>query len=372
MSLRLRMALVFAAVALGTAAVVALATPFVIRHGFELMAEAGAMPGASNSPGRGMGPGPLGVTAIEQDAIVTLVLVAAGAAIVASLLGAVAAGLLVRPLERLRRASAGLAAGDLSRRSGIADRGDELGELGRAFDQMAARLETEDQSRRRFLQDVAHELKTPLAVIEATTSAMLDGVYAPEPARIESLRGQGRLLARIVDDLRTISLAEGGGLALQRTRIDVSALLTEVERSHDPRARAADVRLVADAEPGLSVDADPDRLRQVLGILIDNALRHTPSGGTIALAARGVDARVRIELTDTGPGIAPTDLPHLFERFYRADPARARDAGSSSSGLGLTIARALVEAHSGRIGAQNAPEGGARFWLELPARPSTA
>ncbi|MEW5992235.1 MAG: ATP-binding protein [Chloroflexota bacterium] len=372
MSLRVRLALGFAAVALGTAAVVALATPFVVRHGFERLGALEASPGAGQPSGRGsgLGAGPLRAGQVEEETILTLVLVAAGAAVAASLLGVAAAGVLVRPLDRLRRAAGELAAGDLSRRSGIGERRDELGEVGRAFDRMAAELESADQSRRRFLQDVAHELKTPLAVIEATTSAILDGVYTAESARIESLRREGRLLARIVDDLRTISLAEGGGLALQPVWLEVDALVAEIERAHDPRARAAGVRLRATSEPGLGVEADADRLRQVLGVLIDNAIRHTTAGGQVSIAASGRDDGLRLEVTDTGPGIAPADLPHVFERFYRADPARARDTGSS--GLGLAIAKSLVEAHGGAIGAANVPGGGARFWIDLPRQPTAA
>ncbi len=372
MSLRVRLALGFAAVALGTATLVALATPFVVRHGFERLGAAEASPGAGqpSGAGAGMGAGPLRAGQAEEETILTLVAVAAGAALAASLVGVVAAGVLLRPLDRLRHAAGEVAAGNLGGRSGIGTRPDELGEVGRAFDRMAAELEAADQSRRRFLQDVAHELKTPLAVIEATTSAILDGVYTAESARIESLRREGRLLARIVDDLRIISLAEGGGLALRPVRLEVDALVTEIGRAHEPRARAAGVRLQATSEPGLTVEADADRLRQILGALIDNAIRHTPAGGQVSLTARGTDDGLRLEVVDTGPGIAPADLPHLFDRFYRADPARARETGSS--GLGLAIAKALVEAHGGSIGAANAPSGGARFWLDLPPQARVA
>ncbi len=367
MSLRLRLALGFAAVALATAAIVAVASPFVVRHGFERLATAEATPGPQR-PGRGagLGPGPRRAAEVEQETILTLGLVAAGAAVGASLLGVAAARVLVRPLDSLRRASGALADGDLGQRSGIGGRRDEFGEVGRAFDAMADQLEAADQGRRRFLQDVAHELKTPLAVIEATTSAILDGVYQPEPARIDDLRGQGRLLARIVDDLRTISLAEGGGLTLERAEIDVAELLAEVGRTHDARLRAAGLRLVVHSELGLAAEADADRLRQVLAILIDNASRHTPPGGEVSLSGRGVNGRLLIEVIDTGPGIAPADRRRIFERFYRADPARSR--GTGSSGLGLAIAKALVEVHGGTIEADDAPGGGARFRVELPRR----
>ena len=249
---------------------------------------------------------------------------------------------------------------------------------------MAGELEAADETRRHFLQDAAHELRTPLAVIDATSSAILDGVYTPERRHIETIRDQSRVLARIVDDLRTISLAEGGHLHLERSQLDVRTLLESIAAGFEARAAGSLVKLSVEAPAGLLVEADPDRLRQVIGALVDNALRHAPESGSVRLTATtstplgaaAVSGRaaanglvVRLAGEDTGPGIPAESLPRIFERFYQADPSRSRSTGTS--GLGLSIVRALAEAHGGHAGAENRPEGGARLWIDLPvARPA--
>jgi two-component system sensor histidine kinase BaeS len=317
----------------------------------------------------------------QSNTIMRLILAAIAAAAVASLFGLFGAGRLVRPLTRLELAAAAVARGDLGRRSGLADRTDEFGQLGRSFDSMADELQSAEESRRRFLQDAAHELRTPLAVIEATSSAILDGVYTPERRHLETIRDQSRVLARIVDDLRTISLAEGGHLHLERRPVEAKKILDSVAAGFEARAASGAIKLSVDAPDGLMVDADPDRLRQVIGALVDNALRHTPEGGSVRLAAALATADpagaprhgapkpvARLSVEDSGAGIPPASLARIFERFYQADPSRSR--GSGTSGLGLSIVRALAEAHGGRAGAENRAEGGARLWIELPqARP---
>ena len=211
---------------------------------------------------------------------------------------------------------------------------------------MAADLQATEVARRRFFQDAAHELKTPLAVIDATTSAVIDGVYDHDDRHLETIRDQSRLLARIVDDLRTVSLADAGVLPLHRETVAIGPLLASIGRDMDARASTAGISIEVGDAATLAGDADPDRLRQVIVALVDNAIRHTPRGGWIRLGAGpgGVGAVV-ITVVDSGPGIAPEDLPHVFERFYQADSARDRATGSS--GLGLAIVRAVVEAHGG-------------------------
>ena len=390
MSLRWRIALGFALVALATAAVIALATPPIVNQGFsDVDSEddgGGAVAtevAALQSPVLAPTHVPAAATSTsglaQQTTIIRLILAAVAAAAVASLFGLVAAGRLVRPLTRLEQAAAAVARGDLGRRSGLADRSDEFGQLGRTFDSMAGQLQAADETRRRFLQDAAHELKTPLAVIDATSSAILDGVYAPERRHVQTIRDQSRVLARIVDDLRTISLAEGGNLPLERRPVEVRGMLDSVVAGFEARAAAGSVRLSADAPVGLVVEADPDRLRQVMGALVDNALRHTPADGSIRVSAttatvsgpliagRTGPARhaVRLAVEDSGEGIPIESLPRIFERFYQADPSRSR--GTGTSGLGLSIVRALAEAHGWRVGAENRAEGGARLWVEMPA-----
>lgn len=419
MSLRWRIALGFALVALATAAIIALAAPPIVSQGFSdydadndgraSIATAGptfagateaddggdapatttattAPPTAGTTPYVGPNdsdsPVPTGPTnngQAQQTTIMRLLLAAIAAASLASLVGLFAASRLVRPLTRLEQAAVAVARGDLARRSGLADRNDEFGQLGRTFDSMAAQLQAAEETRRGFLQDAAHELKTPLAVIDATSSAILDGVYAPERRHLETIRDQSRILARIVDDLRTISLAEGGHLPLERRPLDIRAVLDSVAAGFEARAAAGSIKLSVNAPKGLVVEADPDRLRQVIGALVDNALRHTPAGGSVRVSAVGSTAQgpaiagksgparavVRLAVEDTGPGIPVESLPRIFERFYQADPSRSR--GTGTSGLGLSIVRALAEAHGWRIGAENCTEGGARLWLELPA-----
>ncbi len=295
----------------------------------------------------------------------TLLLIASVAVLAASLLGFVLADRVLRPLRRLGDAASAVAGGDLARRSGLGARRDEVGELGRSFDTMASALQAADDQRRRFLQDVVHELRTPLTVIDATSSAMLDGVYPLETDHVETIREQAHLLARIVDDLRTLNLAEIGKLPLAMQAVDATELLAATATAFEARATAVGQRLEVEAEPGVAVTGDPDRLRQVLAALVDNALRHAPPGGEVRLRTHGTGPVVRFEVEDTGPGVAADDLGRVFDRFFEADEARDRAAGHS--GLGLAIVRALVEAHGGRVGVENVPGSGARFWFELNA-----
>lgn len=369
MSLRARLAVTFAFVALITAAVVALAAPPIVGRGFaQLETGNSSRPGPGGGQGQGQGPGPgagLHAQQVQRETTLTIIVVSLAAAAGASLIGWVLAGRIADPLGRLGAAAAAVAQGDLRRRSGLSARTDEIGSLGRSFDAMAAELEAAESSRRRFFQDAVHELKTPLAVIEATTTAVLDGVYAHDDRHLETIRAQSRLLTRIVDDLRTIGLAEAGDLPLRLEPLAVDRLVDEVVRSFAPRAEAEGLTLDLDVMPALTVMADTDRLRQILGALLDNAIRHTPAGGSVVVEAAPVGGRVRVAVRDTGPGIAPDDLPRVFDRFYQADPGRDRSTGST--GLGLSIVRALVDAHGGSVGAENVPGGGARIWVELRA-----
>ena len=364
MSLRVRLAAAFAAVALITAAAVALATPVILGRGFaQVLGDATGGPGA----GAGHGPGPgagMHAQQVQQDTILTMIVVAIVAAVVASLIGAVLAGRIAGPLDRLRVAAVAVAHGDLQRRSGLADRTDEIGLLGRSFDTMARELEEDAASRKRFFQDVVHELKTPLAVIDATATAVLDGVYAHEDRHLETIRAQSRLLARIVDDLRTISLAEAGQLPLRLTSVDVSRAASDVAQAFDARAREAGVRIGVAVTPGLVVGADPGRLQQALAALVDNAIRHAPPGSDVVVQAGATaGGHVRLAVRDAGPGVAPADRPHVFDRFYQADVSRDRSAGTS--GLGLSIVKALVEAQGGTVGVDDVSPHGAAFWIEL-------
>jgi two-component system sensor histidine kinase BaeS len=255
-----------------------------------------------------------------------------------------------RPLTELVDAAGRIEAADYSVRVSEPARGrGELQGLTRAFNAMAARLEAEDATRRRLLADVSHELRTPLAVIQGNLEALLDGVYPPDEAHIGPILDETRVLERLVDDLRTLSLAESGALPLHREATDPVVLLEDVAAAHRARAAATNVELRVEAGSGLpSIDVDPMRLRQVVANLVDNAIRAMPDGGTISIRARLETPNLVIEVIDDGPGIAPELLSTVFERFRKSPESRG-------SGLGLAIARAIVTAHGGAITAASNP-----------------
>lgn len=269
-----------------------------------------------------------------------------------------------RPLTDLVDAAGRVEAGDYSARVGEAPgaRG-ELRSLARAFNSMAARLEAEDADRRRLLADVSHELRTPLAVIQGNLEALLDGVYPPDEAHLRPIIDETRVLERLIDDLRTLSLADSGALPLHREPTDPAVLLEDMATAHRATASAAGIELRVDAHAGLpSLDLDPLRMKQVLTNLVENAIRAMPNGGSILLAAHVDRDSLVIEVTDDGPGIAPALRSTLFDRFTKS-------AGSRGSGLGLAIARAIVTAHGGSIDASSGPEGkGTTLRITLPVR----
>ncbi len=364
MSLRFRLARIFALVAFITAGIIAVATPAIVDHGFAQLAD----DVSSRGQGQGQGPGPRegrGPGRAQRETTTAIILLGVVAAAGASVLGFLVAGRLVAPLGRLRDAVADVAAGDLERRSDVADRSDEIGDLGRSFDTMAESLQRSDAIRRRLFQDAAHELKTPLTVIDATTTAILDGVYEHDHRHLETIRAQSQLLSRIVDDLRTVSLAEAGRLPLDRVRLDAGEIVRETVTAFGSAAGLADVTLTAEVDEGpLTVVADRQRLGQMLGALTDNAIRHTPPAGHVTIEASVAGANVELAVRDDGPGIPPQDLPNVFERFYRVDPGSRQDAGTS--GLGLSIVRALATAQDATADVQNVAPHGARFVLRFP------
>ncbi|HEY66317.1 MAG TPA: HAMP domain-containing protein [Caldilineae bacterium] len=287
------------------------------------------------------------------------------ASLLGIVLGLVLSRVLSAPLARLTAAARAVAAGDLSQR--VPERGpEEVAELGRAFNQMIEALARAEELRRNLVADVAHELRTPLTVIQGNLRAILDGVFPLEAREIATIYDETRLLSRLVDDLRELAQAEAGQLPLERRPVALDELIDAAVSGFMPVATEQQVSLMADIAPGLpSVYVDPDRISQVLRNLIGNALRHTPSGGQVTIRARAESSEfVMVSVEDTGSGIAPEDLPYVFERFWRADRSRARDSGGA--GLGLAIARHLVEAHGGRIGVESRAGEGAKFWFTLP------
>ena len=244
--------------------------------------------------------------------------------------------------------------------------GAEFDDLADAFNAMAARLHNDEALRRRLMSDVAHELRTPVATITAYLDALEDGVTRLTPETIEVLRAQASRLARLATDLAAVTRAESGALKLDLRAESPVALLEAAASAARAGAEEAGIELVvrADGQPD-QVRVDRDRFAQVLGNVVDNAIRHTPRGGRITLSATTVGSRTRFTVADTGEGIAPEHLPHVFERFYRVD--LARDRGHGGSGIGLAIVKALVQAHGGRVTAESGGAGrGASFMIDLP------
>jgi two-component system, OmpR family, sensor histidine kinase BaeS len=267
------------------------------------------------------------------------------------------------PLGDLLEAAGRITDGDYSQR--VAERGpSELRALVRAFNEMAARLQLTEEQRRDLMADITHELRTPLTVIQGNLEGFLDGVYSPDEPRLKSLLEETQILARLVEDLRTLALAESGALQLKKEPTDLALLLGETVSAFRPQADAAGVIIDLQACPdALILTLDPERIRQVLSNLIANALRYTPHSGAIHVGCTSLRSEagkcVEITVADTGVGIAPDVLPNIFNRFYKS-----RD--SSGTGLGLPIARHLVEAHGGTITAASQPGQGTTMRIRLP------
>lgn len=298
----------------------------------------------------------------------TATLLAVGAAVLLSLF---LSRQITAPMRRLTQAAKQIATGNLAQRVHETSK-DEIGELASAFNAMAEALHRNEQARQQLLAGIAHELRSPLAVIQGNLEAMVDGVVEVTPERLASLHQESLLLARLITDLRDLSLAEAGQLELRRTPTDPQPLLEEVVANFASQAQAKGLQLHLELPQNLpQIMADPDRARQVLRNLLANALRYTPAGGSITLTARhNGGGQVTFTVADTGSGIAPEDLPHIFNHFYRADPSRQRASGGS--GVGLAVVKQLVEAHGGRVWAQSEPGKGSVFSFTLPVAVSAS
>lgn len=318
------------------------------------------------------------------------------AGLIALAVGRVIAGRVTRPLYSLQLAAQRLAGG--ARHEPLAIPPDrELAELALSFNRMATELEQQQQQRRQLVADIAHELRTPLSVLRLQLESIEDGIDQPTPATLGSLAEEVGLLTRLVDDLRLLSLADAGQISLACDEIDAGVAIERAAMAGLPRARRQQIELRTECPvAGLAALADAQRLAQILGNLVENGLRYTPAGGIVTLRARPEPAaertdRVRqalppgarcpsgqpaqpaahgwvvFEVADTGTGIAPGELPHIFDRFYRADKARARETGGS--GLGLAIAQRLTEMQGGCIWASSTVGSGTTFYVALPQVP---
>jgi signal transduction histidine kinase len=270
------------------------------------------------------------------------------------------------PLREMARAARSMAKGDYSTRVRASSR-DEVGELARVFNQMAAELAEVDRMRRDLVANVSHELRTPISALQAMLENVVDGIDEPDPDRLRTMLAQVERLGRLVSQLLDLSKLESGGVPLQLERFEILPLLeraTGEARLHAEQANRRTVAISAAADSRLSLVADPERIHQVVANLLDNAVRHSPAGGKVMASARAVDEFIVIEVTDEGPGIPAGDEARVFERFYRADGARSTRSGGT--GLGLAIARWIVDLHGGAIRAEGLVPSGCRIVVELP------
>jgi len=271
---------------------------------------------------------------------------------------------ILAPIKALTHTTRRLGKGDFSQRVQVRDKG-EVGELAQAFNSMASDLERAEQLRRNMVADVAHELRTPLSNLKGHLEAVRDGVIEPDADTIRSLEEEATLLSRLVDDLQELSLAEAGELKLDVKPNGITRIITQVVATMQAQAKAKDLSLAVDLPDKLPpVNIDSHRINQVLRNLLGNALTHSAEGGAITVTARQRDNYVEVTVSDTGEGIPPEELPNIFERFYRVDKSRTRATGGS--GLGLTIAKRLVEVHGGRIKADSKPGKGSSFSFTIP------
>ena len=279
-------------------------------------------------------------------------------------LGALIARGLTKPLKQLTAATKAVAQGNLDQKVTVQS-GGEIGVLAESFNQMNTELAQARDLRRQMTADIAHDLRTPLSIILGHSEGLKDGVLPADDETFHIIHDEALRLNRLVDDLRTLSLADAGELPLVTRAVAPHTLLERAVSAHTPRAQLNTIQLTWQADEGLpDVDVDPDRLAQVLDNLVSNAIRHTPEGGKVELNTRLVGNQVAISVRDSGEGISPDALEHMFDRFYRADKSRQRHAGGS--GLGLAIVKSLVEQHGGSVSATSALNEGTTFIIYLP------
>jgi len=267
------------------------------------------------------------------------------------------------PLDNLLEASDKVAEGDFSVR--LEEKGPpEVRALTRGFNSMAERLQVNDQQRRNMLADVSHELRTPLTIIQGNVEGILDGMYPADEARLKSVLEETQVLSRLIDDLRTLSLAESGALQLKREPTDLRLFLREILSGFEAQAKEKEIKVDLSLVDVEAMNIDPQRVREVLTNLLSNALRYTPHGGVVHVnltgTGSGVERSVMISVEDSGSGIASEDLSQIFDRFYKS-------SDSGGMGLGLSIAKYLVEAHAGKIWAESEVGLGTKISFTLPA-----
>ncbi len=307
----------------------------------------------------------VGIAGYLVELLAPLVLISIFGGLLTVIFGMLMTRRVVYPLAEVIAASQAVTRGDLSARVEVGGSSD-IRDLTDNFNRMADSLEKNEMQRRNLMADVAHELRTPLTVMRGKLEGILDGVYPPDETHIAPVLEETYLLERLVEDLRLLTLAESRQIHFERKDVDLDALVGRLIPLFEAQASEKDIRLQAQATPGLpTVVADPQRLEQVIGNLLSNALRHVPEGGEIILSTTASASAVCVLVSDNGPGVPEADLPRLFERFWRGDKSRSRSSGGA--GLGLAIAKQLVEAQGGAIQARNRPQGGLEVLCEFPA-----
>lgn len=287
-------------------------------------------------------------------------------AVIALLLGIFLSRTITRPIRELTHATHAVSEGDLSQQVPVRSK-DEIGELAQAFNKMSTELLRSVNARKQMTADIAHELRTPLSLILGHAEAVHDGVLPPSVENFEIIREEATRLEHLVNDLRTLSLADAGELPISMQPIEPQRLILEVASLYQHQAQQKNISLETDVAPDLStIEVDPGRMTQVLTNIMDNALRHTPAGGRILLAATETDDFVELSVQDSGPGLSADDLARIFERFYRADRSRQREDGGS--GLGLAIAKSIVQAHGGQLSAESELGNGLKVTVSLPKK----
>ena len=280
------------------------------------------------------------------------------------MVGSILARSMSRPIRELTHASQQIAEGEFGQQVKVRSR-DEIGRLGHSFNQMSAFLKDSRQQRKQMTADIAHELRTPLAILAAYTEGLKDGTLEPNSENFEVLDSEVQSLSHLVEDLRTLSLSDAGELKLHRQLTDIAPIIEKVVLIHSNEARMDNLDLAVDLEKDLpKIEIDGDRISQVLKNLISNAIRYS-SEGQILVSASKKESAIEVSVADQGSGISPQDLPHLFDRFFMVDESRSRSDGASS-GLGLAIVKAIVEAHDGSVSVASELGRGSIFTLRLP------
>jgi len=366
-SLSVKLSLLFVGIALISVGVIALWVNHTVRSEFIMYCQQGCSTCGSHPQEVvfAMGTQEQAFLDAFRDSLWLAVTVAVIAAIA---LGLLFGRLISGPMRQLSFSAKKIATGDFSQRV-TAKTDDEIGEVSAAFNSMAEQLEKKEKGRRQLLADIAHELRNPLSIIQGNMEAWLDGVISPTPEQIASVYDETVLLSRLVTDLRELSLAEAGQLKLHQKAAELGELIAAEISGIQSRCREKKVSVSAELSDRLpQVFIDKDRIRQVLHNLMDNAIRHTPAGGSIKISAcLDKQGWVAVSVSDTGSGVAPEDLPFVFVHFYKAD--RSRQRGHGGAGIGLALVKQLVELHGGKAWAESKVGKGSTFYFTLPAAP---